>query len=69
MYQHHLAPPTEDITINHLLAQLGEVSKECGEAISVIAGRQNINKCTVEVSQAKAALEKALAMVIALENQ
>ena len=68
MYQNHISPPCDDITINDLLAQLGKVSKECGEAVSVLAGRQQISKCTVEVSQAKTALEKALAMVVALEE-
>lgn len=69
MYQNHIAPLTGEITINDLLKQLGKVSRECGEAVAVIAGRQSIKNCTVEVSQAKEALEKALAMVCALENQ
>lgn len=69
MYQNHVSPIEKEITINDLLAQLGEVSRECGEAVAALAGRQQIGKCTVEVSQAKEALEKALRMVIALENQ
>lgn len=68
MYQHFVSPPDGNITINDLLAQLGEVSRECGEAVAALAARKSINKCTVEVSQAKQALEKALAMVAALEN-
>lgn len=68
MYQNHVSPPCDEITVDDLLAQLGTVSKECGEAISVIAGRKEISKCTVEVAQAKEALEKALAMVAALEE-
>ncbi len=68
MYQNHISPPTHEITVNDLLAQLGIVSKECGEAIAAIAGRKEIKNCTVEVSQAKEALEKALAMVTALED-
>lgn len=66
MYQNHISPPTGEITINDLLGQLGQVSKECGEAIAVLASRQKIKKCCVEVAQAKEALEKALAMVTAL---
>ena len=68
MYQNHLSPPTDEITVNDLLAQLGSVSKECGEAVAALAGRHDIKKCTVEVAQAKEALEKALAMVAALEE-
>ncbi|MBS1793376.1 MAG: hypothetical protein JSS81_05955 [Acidobacteria bacterium] len=69
MYQNHISPPDKEVTINDLLAQLGEVSRECGEAVAALAGRQDIGKCTVEVSQAKEALEKALALVIALQRQ
>jgi hypothetical protein len=68
MYQHFVAPPEGDVTVNDLLTQLGEVSRECGEAVAVLASRQNINKCTVEVAQAKEALEKALIMVARLEE-
>lgn len=67
MYQNHISPPSGKITVNDLLGQLGRVSKECGDAISVIASRQSIKECCVEVAQAKEALEKALAMVTALE--
>lgn len=69
MYQNYVSPPESEITVNDLLAQLGRVSKECGEAVAAIAGRQSTKHCTVEVSQAKAELEKALAMVLVLENQ
>ncbi len=69
MYQNFVAPPDTEVSLNDLLAQLGRVSKECGEAVNALATRQKIGKCTVEVSQAKEALEKALAMVIALEEQ
>lgn len=69
MYRHHVSAPVKNITVNDLLAQLGKVSKECGEAIAFIAARASITECTVEVSQAKAELEKALAMVQALEEQ
>lgn len=67
MYQNHISPPTGEITINDLLGQLGKVSQECGEAVAALASRQKINKCCVEVAQAKEALEKALAMVAALD--
>lgn len=68
MYQNHVAPPAGEITVNDLLVQLGKVSKECGEAVAVIAGRKSKKICCVEVAQAKAELEKALAMVTALED-
>jgi len=68
MYQNHLAPVGE-ISINDLLGQLGNVGKECGEAVAAIAGLHCLKNCTVEVTQAKEALEKALEMVKALERQ
>ncbi len=67
MYQNHISPPKGEVTVCDLLGQLGEVSKECGEAISHLSKRKSIKDCHVEVAQAKAALEKALAMVMALE--
>lgn len=60
--------PSQSYTVLDLLGQLGEVSRECGEAVSAIAKRASIKNCAVEVAQAKAALEKALAMVAALED-
>lgn len=68
MYRNHISP-VEDITIHDLIRQLGEASRECGEAISRIAGMGSINECTVDVGQAKAALEKALAYMTAMEEQ
>jgi hypothetical protein len=69
MYQNHITPIQDEVTLNDLLCQLGEVGRECGEAVCALANRQELNKCTVEVSQAKAALEKALRMVEQLESQ
>lgn len=60
--------PAQSFTVSDLLVQLGEVGRECGEAIQVLARRGNLKNCCVEVGQAKAALEKALAMVAALEE-
>lgn len=68
MYQNHVAPLEKEVSVNDLLAQLGEVSRECCEAVAALAGRQNIKKCTVEVAQAKEALEIALAMVSRLDD-
>ncbi|KAK0039535.1 hypothetical protein Bpfe_031020 [Biomphalaria pfeifferi] len=69
MYLNYMNPPQEVVTVNDLLIELGEVSRECGEAVAALASRQSINKCSVEVAQAKQRLEKALAMVSCLENQ
>jgi hypothetical protein len=68
MYRHHIAPIGE-ITIHDLLVQLGRVSRECGEAISALAGRKSLKECEVEVAQARRALEDALAMVTAMEEE
>lgn len=68
MHRRHQAPIGE-VTVNDLLSQLGVVSRECGEAIACLAGHSSIKDCTVEVAQAKAALEQALSLVQALEDQ
>lgn len=69
MYRNHVSPPEDDVTLNDLLKALGDASRECGEAISVIAQRQSINKCTPEVAQAIAKLELALATLTRLEKE
>lgn len=69
MYRNHIAPPQDNVSINDLLKALGDASRECGEAVSVIAQRQSINKCTPEVTQAKAKLELALAILSRLEKE
>lgn len=69
MYEHHIAPIEGPVTVYDLLAQLGSVTRECGEASAALAGRQSVKKCTVEVAQARRALEKALALVIAMEEE
>lgn len=67
MYQNYISTPPETVTVNDLLVALGEAGRECGEATAVIASRQSISKCTIEVAQAKEALERALSIVAALE--
>ncbi len=69
MYRHYVAPIEGQITVQDLLAQLGVVGRECGQAVAALAGQGSINKCTVEVAEAKAALEKALSYVTAMEEQ
>ncbi len=69
MYRRHVSPIEAEITVNDLLAQLGTVGRECGQAIAAIAGQSSLKQCTVEVAQAKAALETALAYVTALEQE
>ena len=68
MYRRHQSPIGE-VTVNDLLAQLGRVSRECGEAVAKLAGQGSIRECTIEVAQAKASLEQALALVLAMEEQ
>lgn len=69
MYRNHIAPILGTVTLPDLIAALGTASKECGEAIAKCAGQGSIGECTVEVAQAKAALENALAIVTQLEEQ
>lgn len=68
MYVNYISPPTKTPSIDDLLVELGEVSRECGEAIAVLAARKSIKKCAVEVAEAKQSLEKALAMVAILDE-
>lgn len=69
MYQRHVSPIEGEITVNDLLAKLGTAGRECGQAIAAIAGQTSLKQCTLEVAQAKTALEQALAFVTALEDQ
>ena len=69
MFHRHTTPIEGDLTVYDLLGQLGHVSRECGEAIAALAGRQSVKQCTVEVADARKALEAALAMVIAMEEE
>ncbi|MCU0240672.1 MAG: hypothetical protein MUC29_14625 [Pyrinomonadaceae bacterium] len=69
MYQNHISPPTEEVSLNDLLKVLAIASKECGESISALASRQSIKNCEVEVNQAKKALEMALAIVSRLDEK
>lgn len=68
MYERHVAP-IGTIGVHDLLAQLGKAARECGEAISALSGSSCIKDCAVEVAEAKRALERTLAMVIALEEE
>jgi len=69
MYRHHVAPVQGEVTVNVLLAQLGLLSKECGEAVNALASRKSLKECQVEVAQTKRALETALEMVSLMEDQ
>lgn len=71
MYRNHVHPILQaNYTVRDLLRELGEVSRECGEAISKLSQCDDLQKCVVEVTQAKERLESALRMVeIILSNQ
>jgi hypothetical protein len=69
MYSRHTSPIEGEISVEDILRQLGLVGRECGEAISALSGKSSIRDCEVEVAQARRALENALAMVIAMEEQ
>lgn len=69
MYRNHVAPALGPVTLADLLYALGDAGKECGEAIAACSGRSTVGSCTVEVAQAKASLERALAIVTQLEEQ
>lgn len=73
MYDRHVATVVDvdshPATKADLLGQLGIVARECGQAVAALAGQSSLRECTVEVAQAKAALEKALALVTVLEEQ
>ncbi len=69
MHRRHVTPVVGPVTVNDLLNALGRVGSECGQATAAIAGQASLKECTVEVAQAKAALENALALVTALEEQ
>lgn len=64
-HQVEMPAPTEA----GLLLQIGEAVRRFGEAISALSGKRSLRTCTVEVAQAKAALEKALAYVTQMEEQ
>lgn len=69
MYAHHTSPIEGEISIQDLLRTLGVAGQECGQAIAALSGSSSVRQCEVEVAQARRALENALAMVIALEEQ
>jgi hypothetical protein len=69
MYRNHVSPPQGNPSIKDLLKVLGDASRECGEAISVISQLMSANKCTPEVAQAIVKLELALATLIQMEKE
>lgn len=69
MHRRHVSPINGPVSLNDLLAALGKASGACGQAIAACAGQTSLKTCTVEVAEAKAALENALALVTALEEQ
>lgn len=69
MYQHHVNPIEPGITIYDLMAAIANATAECGQAVAALAGQKSLKECTVEVSEARRALEKALAIVTAMEEQ
>lgn len=69
MHQRHISPINETPSIYDLLAQLGRVGRECGEAVAALSGRRSLRECTIEVAQAKKELETALAIVVAMEEE
>lgn len=69
MYQRHISPLDGSYTVYDLIGQLGRVARECGEAVEALAGSKSLPKCEVEVNQARKALETALAMVIAMNEE
>jgi hypothetical protein len=69
MHRRHISPVNGKVTVEALLTQLGVVARECGEAQAALSGQCSLKQCTVEVAQAKAALEAALELVTAMEEQ
>lgn len=69
MYLRHVAPIDGPVGVHDLMAAIADAADECGQALSALAGKQSLKKCTVEVAQAKKALEKTLALVIAMEEE
>lgn len=69
MHRHHVSPISGPVSLYDLLASLAKANAECGQAMAALAGQTSLKKCTVEVAQAKAALENALALVTEMEEQ
>jgi hypothetical protein len=69
MYEQGINGPVPVPKKKDLLLQIGVAARQCGEAISALAGRKSLKDCEVEVAQARKALEHALAMVTAMEEQ
>lgn len=68
MYRRFHTSPVS-VTEADLLRVLGQAAKECGEAMFCLSNGKSIKECTVEVGQAKEVLEKALEIVIALQEK
>jgi len=69
MYRRHISPINGPVSVYDLLASLAKANAECGQALSAIAGQTSLKTCTVEVTEAKTALEHALAILTTLEEQ
>lgn len=69
MYRRYVSPINGPVSLYDLLAALANANAECGQAMAALAGRTSLKQCTVEVAQAKAALENALELVNALDEQ
>lgn len=69
MHRHHVSPITGPVNVHDLLVALSIACKECGQANAALAGQASLKTCTIEVGQAKAALENALAILTVLEEQ
>lgn len=69
MYENHVDPLPEDLTLSDLFQVLGELGKECGEALAFMSQRKSLSECEVEVVQAKTKLEHAFRIFAAIERQ
>lgn len=70
MFFNHTSPLSGDISIRDFMRELGEVSKECGEALAALSTCESLRDCSVEVAEAKNKLEHALRMAeIILSNE
>lgn len=69
MYQRHVNPIEPGTTIYDLMAAIAKANGECGQALAALAGQKSLKECTVEIAEARQALEKALAIVTALEEE
>lgn len=70
MYRNYVEPLPTHLTLQDLLKELGEVARECGEAMAALSQCKSLKDCIVEVTEAKNKLEHTLRMVeVILSNQ